>query len=445
MNYLLVKIKQFGPKTLYGRFVLMLLMPLLLVQIVLIYYFIDRHTDTILEGLAASIAGDIRMIIEMIEQGSDLDHIKQLASQNLNLEINYTPNKQLSELGQHKDTWLYSYMGEALDAKLKDPYFVHMSQDHIYVDVQISPNKTIQAGTLQFVTLRKRLFARTTGLVLILSISASIVFFFVSFLFLRNQMRPLRRLAHVAEEFGKGKDLNFYPEGAIEVRKVGLAFLIMRHRIQRLLSERLEMLAGISHDLRTPISRLKLQMALMRESSPPSKDELTDIKEDIKQMEEIVESFLSFSNAAVCETSHKQNINDLIHDAINQISKSHLLIHFDDIHEAVCDVKPFLVKRCLLNIMANSKKYAKTLWIKTQVSDNYVEIILQDDGPGIPKSERENVFKPFYRLDEARNLDSGGIGLGLSIVRDIMRNHGGTVEIGDSDKGGLMVRLSFPR
>lgn len=428
-------LKTLLPRSLFGRSLIILVTPLILVQLVLGYIFFDRHTETILRLLSNTIAGDIQLVVEMVEQGQNISRVSELAHQNLMLDLKFSSNERLGRVGTYKSSWLYGFMEEALQEKLKFPYFLRMDQDNIFLDVQV------RQGVLHMETPRKRLFSRTTPLVLIWTTACALLLFIVASLFMRNQIRPLRRLGDAAERFGKGQDVgDFRPEGATEVRKAGLSFNIMRDRIRRQLNERTEMLAGVSHDLRTPLARMKLQLAMM-----PKNDEVVNLSEDVEQMQKMLEGYLDFARGAGDESPQIINILDFLHDLKSQFRNTALQITTNCPPELKIQVKTQMFKRCLMNLFLNSQKYADHVWVTASINGRFFELTIDDNGPGIPESQREEVFRPFYRLDVSRNLETGGVGLGLSIARDVIRNHGGQIRLGDSPHGGLRVNIRLPQ
>lgn len=428
-------LKNILPRSLFGRSLIILVTPLILVQVVLGYIFFDRHTETILRLLSNTISGEIQLVAEMVEGGQNFARVAELAHQNLMLDLKLRPNERLAQAGVYKSNWLYGFMEEALQDKLNLPYFLKMDADCIYLDVQV------KQGVLHFETPRKRLFSRTTPLVLIWTTASALLLFIVASLFMRNQIRPLRRLADAAERFGKGQDVGVYrPEGATEVRKAGLSFNIMRDRIRRQLNERTEMLAGVSHDLRTPLARMKLQLAMM-----PKTPEVTSLAEDVDQMQKMLEGYLDFARGAGDETPQTLLFSEFLHDLKMQFRNTSLSFIIDCPPNLTIQAKPQLFKRCLMNLLVNSQRYATHVWISAHINGRFLEIMVDDDGPGIPEDQREEVFRPFYRLDPSRNLETGSVGLGLSIARDVIRNHGGQVRLGDSPHGGLKVHIRLPQ
>ena len=428
-------LKSVLPRSLFGRSLIILVTPLILVQVVLGYIFFDRHTETVLRLLSSTISGDIQLVVEMVEEGQNFPRIKELAHRNLALDLSLYAHGHLLKKGLHKSNWLYGFMEEALQERLTRPYFLRMSQDNIYLDVEI------RQGVLHFETSRKRLFSRTTPMVLIWTTASAILLFIVASLFMRNQIRPLRRLGDAAERFGKGQDAGDYrPEGATEVRKAGFSFNMMRDRIRRQLHERTEILAGVSHDLRTPLARMKLQLAMM-----PNSADIASLKDDVDQMHKMLEGYLDFARGAGEEIPQNIHLLTCFQALIHQFRNSSLKLKLECSPSLRVHVKEQMFKRCITNLLANAQKYATHAWIEAQVKGRFLEITLDDDGPGIPEQERETVFRPFYRLEGSRNSETGGVGLGLSIARDVIRNHGGQIRLGASPHGGLRVHIRLPQ
>lgn len=426
-------LKTIMPKGLFGRSLIILLMPLLIVQISLSYVFFERHTETILRMLSSRISGNISIIMHWKDQEFlSLEKISTLAKDNMALDVSFDPHEILDKTGQYRDSFLYTPLMAALNEKVKEPYFVRFTPDNIIIKIQKKD------GVLTISLLRKLFFSRTTPLVLIWTTISALLLFTVSSLFMRNQIRPIRRLARAADLFGQGDDeVIFKPEGALEVRQAGEAFLRMRERLKRLLSERLEMLAGVSHDLRTPITRLKLAAVMLPQSL--SREQII---QDINMLSEMLEDFLAYARGV---TEEKLRTVSLV-DWIKSICKSHNSIPISISGDPILSIsiKKLAVNRCLTNLVVNSEKNAKNLWIRVEQANGVAVVLFDDDGPGIIENERENVFKPFYRLDQSRNLDSVGTGLGLSIAKDVMLSHGGIIQLEDSPYGGLRVRLIFP-
>ncbi len=425
------------PRSLFGRALIILLTPLLLVQVVLGYIFFDRHTETILRQLSTTIAGDVALVLDWVERDPKaVKSIQTAAQKYMRLDVNFVPQNILQEYGAYKDTWLYGFMAEALDNAVGKPYYLKMNKDNIYISVEAK-----KKGVLEISLPRKRLFSRTTPLVLIWTTSSALLLFLVASLFMRNQIRPLRRLAEAADRFGKGDDLGELKiEGAQELRSLSRIFNIMRARIQRHLHERTQMLASVSHDLRTPITRMQLQLAMM-----PEGEDQRMLQEDLKQMQFMVEGFLAYAKGTAHEARQSVPIASYIQELIDNLPGKTVAIEFMPEDNPIIQIKLQLFNRCLTNLLLNANRYSSHAWVKLKLTTRHCEIVVEDDGPGIPLENRELVFQPFYRQDTARNLDEGGTGLGLSIVRDAVRSHGGRIRLDQSIYGGLKVVLTFPR
>ena len=431
--------KRFLPQSLFGRSLIILLTPLILVQVILGYVFFDRHTETVLRTLSQTIAGDIALVLAWHEtvdapQTPDIafDRLKILARENLALDLAFYPSKKLDRTGQYRDSWLYTPLITALNEKIKEPYYVRITPDYILLDIQL------KQGVMQISLLRKRFFSRTTPLVIIWTTVSALILFGVASIFMRNQIRPISRLSEAAEQFGKGDaPIAFKPEGALEVRKAGFAFIRMRDRLKRLLQERLEMLAGVSHDLRTPITRLKLSVIML-----PMSPQREQIEHDITMLHHMVEGFLSYARGTTEEENTTVNLTQWIRGVALPHQVIPIAVQGDN--NVKIKIKKTFLNRCLTNLIVNSEKRAKNLVIEVKRLGTSVIITLDDDGPGIPETEREHVFKPFYRLDHARNLDKVGVGLGLSVARDVVLTHGGQIDLLVSPMGGLRVQIRLP-
>ncbi|CAO5676191.1 MAG: Osmolarity sensor protein EnvZ [Holosporales bacterium] len=427
-------LKRMIPQSLLGRSLLIIVTPLLLVQVILGHIYFDRHTEDILKLLSKNIAGEISLSLEWMESNPNIDKIQKLAKKNLDIEIAILPKNKLDRSGIYKKQWLYEHLRVALDEKINKPYFVQMTDDHIFIQVES------KHGVLECKMSRKKLFSRTIPLVLIWTSVSALLLFVVASLFMRNQIRPIKRLAKVAEAFGRGnEDMDLKPEGALEVRQASIAFLMMKERITRLLKDRMQMLAGVSHDLRTPLTRLKLQVSLM-DDSVDKKEMLNDINE----MQDMLECYLSYARDTFIEKMQLKDIGEMVRDVCAKFYSEKFTIKLDVPHDIKILIKPETFNRLLTNLVVNSTVYGTHLSVQVKKTDYFLEIILDDNGPGIPEKERENVFKPFYRLDPSRTRSGGNVGLGLSIVRDAVRSHGGQISLKDSPLGGLRVLIRLP-
>ncbi|MBP9753027.1 MAG: two-component sensor histidine kinase [Proteobacteria bacterium] len=431
---LMVLLKKLSPKSLLARSLLILITPLLLVQVVLGHMFFDRHTKAILELLSTNIAGEISLALEWMESNRDISKIQKLAQKNLDISISVLPKSKLDRSGIFKKQYLYEHLRIALDEKLKRPYFVNITTDDIFIQVES------KYGVLECKMNKRKLFSRTIPLVLLWTTVSAFLLFLVASMFMRNQIRPIIRLAKAAEHFGRGDNsIDFIPEGAKEVRQAGIAFLMMRERLMKLLQDRMQMLAEVSHDLRTPLTRIKLQLSMMEKN-----DEINLMQNDIKQMQGMIDGYLAYSRGTLIEKNMLVNLGDELRKVCSKYHSKDFLIKIDCPSAIKISLKVETFNRLLTNLVVNSTLYSTCLNVHVQLLGHFVEIILDDNGPGIPEDERENVFKPFYRLDAARSQSGANVGLGLSIVRDGIRTHGGQIALKASPLGGVRVLIKLP-
>ncbi len=439
LRYLKLK---FLPKTLFFRTMLLIFIPLIVVQVVSIFVFFDSNWWRVGRQLSQNLTADMAYVMEMVEKNPDeLKEIKETAARLFNLELsvfdkdeNYTGvdnsdetrrvvtkyfRKALNHQFSKENVSLY------LDPKSNDMVIAIKGKNHIY----------------QFVASEKKIFSSSMFLFVIWMVITSLLLFLVAVLFLRVQVRSIAELAQVAEDFGKGIDnKTFKPYGSSEVRKAAFAFIKMKERIQRQISERTQMLAGVSHDLRTPLTRMKLQVALL-----PEGEDKKDFLSDIEEMEKMLDGYLSFVSGEGGEKSTFVDINEMILSIINKFRNKKALIRYSTNDQvSAIQGREQALKRALTNVISNAFRYGKTIAVKLESNDRKLEISIDDDGPGIPADKREDVFKAFYRLEGSRNKETGGVGLGLSIAKDVIASHGGTIELGDSELGGLKVHISIP-
>ncbi|WP_032112102.1 ATP-binding protein [Candidatus Paracaedibacter symbiosus] len=429
----LLLFKKILPKSLLGRSLIILITPLIVVQVVLSYLFFDRHTEAILHLLAKSIVADVQTIAQLTSDNLPIEKVQEIA-QNFEFDLQFQKEAKMPRHGADKDRWLYQFMTDALDENLKFLYFLRIDNHNIYIDV------AHPAGVLHITTPRKRLYSRTTPLVIIWTTISAALLLIISSIFMRNQLKPIIRLANASENFGKGIDNGPIPaEGATEVRRAGKAYNVMRERINRQLKERMEMLAGVSHDLRTPLTRMKLQLALM---SPT--EEVVDLQEDVESMRLMVQGFLDFARGSEHEATQLVELKSFLEDIIDDLSHLKIKIHLSSPEAIKINLRKLSFNRCLTNLLLNSDRYGTEASVAVELQDKNILIYVDDNGPGISDKEIANVFKPFYRVDESRNAETGGVGLGLSIARDVILSHGGALTLGKSPSGGLRVVIKIP-
>jgi two-component system, OmpR family, osmolarity sensor histidine kinase EnvZ len=425
--------KPYMPKSLYGRALAILVVPLIVVMAATIYIFVDHHLDTITHRLADDIAGEISSVTE-VYRSKTMDRKQAIAfasdhyQMNLAFEDVYAAKKGEKTTMRAIGEW---FLEESLSDYLKVPFYVKLNKSTIYVDVILSDE------VMHFETPRKRLLSKTTPVYLLWVVFLPILMFVIAALFMKNQVRSLRRLVQSADKFGKGLSVPpIKPEGATEIRQAAVAFNRMQERIHRQISQRTEMLAGVSHDLRTPLTRMELQLAMLESSA-----EVEGLKADVTEMRKMVDSYLAFARGEEPEKAVMTNIYDLL-EAVAEPYGAKIALP----KRLSCrrPVKVQCMKRCFQNLLDNADKFAKHIQVSMEAANDSFEIVIEDDGPGIPENKRQEVFRPFYRLDTSRNLDQGGVGLGLSIAQDAVHQHGGTIELGDSALGGVKVCMKLP-
>lgn len=427
-------IKAYLPKSMFGRSLLILVAPLVLVETLSVYIFFDNHWESVTKALANNIAGEVATIVALYEEKPDeSEFFKVLAGTHLKLRTNFIPHKTIET--SVPEEWKDSALDNALSSRIFTPYAFDMTPKDILVTAQV------EDGLLQFTTPRKRLQSKTFFLFMLWVAGTSALFLCVAVIFMHNQVKPLRRLAIAADRFGKGRSFPYSkPEGSTEIRKVAQAFLNMKERLQRQLTQRTEMLAGVSHDLRTPLTRMRLQLAMM-----PVSSETEGLQKDVEEMGKMLEGYLTFARGEGLEETCETDINELILDATQGRMQLERTVHYTPQVLPMLSVKPQALKRCLMNLINNAARYGHEVWISTSTTPESLIICIEDDGPGIPKDKYAEVFQPFFRLDNSRNMATGGVGLGLSIARDIAHTHGGEITLSRSEAhGGLAASLVLP-
>lgn len=439
LRYLRLK---FLPKTLFFRTMLLIFIPLIVVQVVSIVAFFNGNWSRMGKKLSDNLTSDMAMVIDYSQGNSKkVQAFDKLAEANWDLNVtfydNNTKHQFMTKASKHHK-FITGFLEESLKNKFPDfDTNIYLTEDRDILWVLIDTPK----GLYRFETSSKNIFTTAVFGFVAWMIGTSLLLFLVAVLFLRIQVRSIADLAQFSEDFGKGIDNKaFKPYGSAEVRKAGLAFIKMKERIQRQISERTRMLAGVSHDLRTPLTRMRLQAEMM-----PKGQDRDDLMQDISEMEKMLDGYLDFVSGEAGEKSTFVDMNELILSILNKFRNRNALIRYatNDQVSAIQGREQGL-KRALTNIISNAFDYAKTVAVRLESNNNRLEITVDDDGPGIPADKREDVFKAFYRIEGSRNKETGGVGLGLSIAKDVITSHGGTITLGDSDMGGLRVLISIP-
>ena len=432
--------KEFLPRSLFGRSLMIIVTPLILLQVVTTWIFYDRHWELITRRLSSAVAGEIANVIEIrrtLEGANNDSWIFYSAGANLGLDIAFRPGDILPNQPITTGSGILERMlGNALRERVRRPFHMDTWSEKRRVQLEVQ----LPDGVMDVSVDRERLFSSTTYIFVMWMVGTSLVLFAVAMVFMRNQVRPIRRLANAVDNFGKGREVpNFRPEGATEIRRAAAAFSLMRDRIQRMISQRTEMLAGVSHDLRTPLTRMKLQLAMLGDS--PAVEEL---KSDVADMERMVEEYLSFARGEGSESVAVSDIGDMLRDIVHRARHETAEIELQTDGDLCVAVRPNAFRRCVTNLVNNAIIYGERVAVRARRTGDAVEITVDDDGPGIPADQRDEVFRPFYRLDSARSPDKGGSGLGLTIARDVIHGHGGELVLEDSPAGGARARLRLP-
>lgn len=432
-------LKQFLPKSLLGRSLLIIVTPLVLLQIVSAVLFFESHWDKITRRLATSVAGDVAAVIDIMRHEptpEGRNWVKRLAASTMGFSLEFRDQGVLESVTATIDGAMEQALLLALLEHVRKPVRIDAVslERHVVIEVQLPD------GVLEVVTQRKRLFSSTTYVFVLWMVGTSLILFAVATIFMRNQVKPIRRLAIAADNFGKGREVEaFKPEGAAEVRQAAQAFLAMKERLQRQIGQRTDMLAGVSHDLRTPLTRMKLQIALLEEAEGAE-----ELRADIDEMEYLLEEYLAFARGEGTEKQTETNLNDLLREAANQAMRKGNAVDLHTEEQISLPIRPNALRRCITNLIDNGLKYGEHVAVQAGRRAEYIEIIVDDDGPGVPEDKREDVFKPFVRLEASRNPGTGGVGLGLSIARDVVRGHGGDIVLGESPMGGLRASVRLP-
>jgi two-component system, OmpR family, osmolarity sensor histidine kinase EnvZ len=428
------------PTGLYARSLLIIVTPMVILQSVVAFVFMERHWNTVTRRLSAAVTQDIAGLIDVYQsfpQDPDRVVLRRIAQERLGLVVDFLPENDLPPPGAKP---FFSLLDQALSREISrqiaKPFWIDTVGRSALVEIRIKLDNTV----MRVFAPRNAAYASNSEIFLFWMVGTSLVLLGVAVLFLRNQIRPILTLADAAESFGKGREVpGFRPRGAREVRRAALAFLEMKRRIERTIEQRTTMLAGVSHDLRTLLTRFKLELALIGEGP-----EVEALKKDVDEMGRMVEAYLAFARGDAGEQSAPTDmaafLEELKLDAERHGHRASVVFH----GHPVVTVRPAAFKRCLANLVSNAARFAPTISITGHRDHRWLTVTIDDDGPGIPAAMREEVFRPFLRLDDARNQDEGGTGLGLAIARDIARSHGGDIMLGDSPLGGLRVTVRVP-
>ena len=442
LNSVLTALKRrFLPRSLFFRTMLLIFVPLIVVQVVSVYAYWNSSWSKVGKRLSDNLAQDMAFIITMDDGINNFTDIQTQSKAIYDIDVEFYDNENKHDVwrkNKHNSRLITGFLADALAQRFpmaNTEMFLsnHHNDLHILVDMD--------KGLYVFQTPLKNIFSTSIFGFVAWMIATSLLLFVVAVLFLRVQARSITQLAAAAEDFGKGINTKFKPYGSIEVRRAGLAFVKMKERILRQISERTQMLAGVSHDLRTPLTRMKLQMAML-----PDSKENQEFVQDIDEMEKMLDGYLSFVSGEGGEKSGFIDINEMITSIINKYRKNtNAMIRFSTNYDvSAIQGREQALRRAITNIIENAFHYGKEIAVAITSDEKRLEISVDDDGPGIPADKRDDVFKAFYRVDSSRNKETGGVGLGLAIAKDVVVSHGGSIELSDSSLGGLRVVISLP-
>jgi len=431
------------PKGLYARALIIIIAPIVLLESVVAFVFMERHWQAVTRRLSEATARDIAAIIEVYREYPHKDDYAKLIdlAETMQLSLQLLPPGDLPP-AQPKPFFslLDRTLSNEIRRQVRQPFWVDTVGNSRHVEIRVK----LEDAILRFVATRAQTYASNSHIFLLWMVGTSIVLLTVAILFLRNQIRPILRLAEAADAFGKGRPVpdDFRPRGAREVRQAAQAFLEMRDRIRQHVDQRTTMLAAVSHDLRTVLTRFKLELALLGDSP-----EVRALQADVKEMQHMLEDYLAFAKGDGGEEAVPTDLFELLEEIQEdaQMFGSTITLELPNQRQSLMlPLKRQSFKRAIINLVSNAARYGKNVIIRVVPEEEWLRIEIDDDGPGIPETERENVFRPFYRLDDARNQDTGNSGLGLAIARDIARSHGGDVMLTDSDLGGLRAIVTVP-
>ena len=429
-------LKYLLPKRLFYRALIIVAAPTIILQLIIAVVFYDSIWIKVNKNITKSLVTQLKTIQEVYANDKkNLDFFTDSYKNNFNFEIGISQEVFPNESGERK----FSPMDRSLRRELKSTfgnnnYWFSTSKFKNAVEIKIKSNKDV----IEFLVPKEMVSASSVRLFVLWTTLPSILLIIIALIFLKNQTKPLVRLAKAAERFGKGDYVNnFRSSGSLEIRKASFEFDRMAKRINRHLNQRAEMLSGISHDLRTPLTRLKLQLAMLNQ-----KDLSKEMSKDIDEMEKMLNDYLQFAKNQAQENTSKIDLTLLLNSIKNQFASEKLTIYSKEKIEL--EVRPSALKRSFVNIIQNGLTYGNNVIVNIQKGNNRALITIEDDGPGIPEDQYKNVFKPFFRLDKSRSLNQSGVGLGLAIVEDIINAHGGAIQLGKSKDGGLQVRVTLP-
>ena len=430
------KFKDILPKGLYSRSLLIIIVPVVVLQGILTFVFLDRHWQLVTRKLSSAVASEIATFVD-VAPSLGLNKVVELSKKFYDAEVNYMPNQKLINNPPKPINLVENTLSKELSKIMTDNFWVDAHTYEKRVIVQIEK----EGGIYEFTIPRRNVYATNSHIFLVWMVISSLLLVSVAVIFMRQQIKPIEKLSKAAQQFGLGKKMeNFKPSGATEVRRAAEAYLKMQERIERFIEQRTLMLAGVSHDLRTPLTRLKLQIEMLS-------DDKTNIEllSDVNEMQKMLENYLDFAEDVTREKATKTDLKKMINEIIDSESSKSKTIEFNIKNDEPIffECRTIAMKRCITNLLNNACSYGDNIRISLERKRDVINISIEDNGPGIDKTDYDKAIKPFIRLDSSRNQNIPGSGLGLSISQDITSNHGGKLIMSKSNLGGLKVQLKF--
>ena len=428
-------IKKILPKQLFYRALLIVAVPIIILQLTISIVFFDSLWIKTNKGMTRALVGEIKTFINAYEKEEyNKDSLIILFQEHLDFNVKFEPYKILPK--EDLERWFSPIdrnLRRELKSKISNYWFDTTSYKNL-IDLKIKYGD----GYFQFYIPKERVTSSSARLFAFWITLPAFLLITIAIIFLKNQTRPIINLARASEKFGRGEDIEeFRPSGALEIRQAGFEFEKMRKRIIRHLNQRSEMLSGISHDLRTPLTRIKLQLSFIKDKEISKK-----LSDDVGEMEKMLNEYLQFASSRSAETTETFDLSELLETTIMKYEKKEITT--DISKEVFLDGRKNLMQRCFSNLIDNAIKYSANVYISLRKLNNNILITIDDDGPGIPENERENVFKPFYKIDKSRGDSKSSVGLGLSIASDIVKSHGGNIKLETSPTNGLRIKVILP-
>ncbi len=444
-----VRLPRIVPRSLFSRSLLIVIMPLLILQAVLAYIFYERHWDSVTRWLASGFAGEVGMIVELLEAAPTPQakaRVLDLARDHLDFAVSLEPagvlHPEAAESGLLAPSALDRRLALTFADELDRPFAIDTRP--VAQPRRIAVYVQLKDGLLRVLAPRKRVDSTTTQVFIGWMIGMSALLLALAIYFMNRQVQPILRLARAVDQFGKGRDVgDFQLAGPTEIRRAGAAFNLMRKRIHRYIGQRTELLAAVSHDLRTPLTRMRLELEMLADARAQRGD-LDGLRADVDEMVNVVDGYLAFARGEGQEAIVATDLGALLHEVAQRASTGGPAVKVELESPVTLPLRPIAIRRCLTNLVQNAVRHARWVGLRVAAQGDHVWIAVDDDGPGIPADQREAVFKAFYRIEGSRNPNTGGVGLGLTIARDIVLGHGGDIELTEAPEGGLRVLVRLP-